>query len=236
MALLVIMEGYDTSLLGNFYAYPSVQIKFGNFVGVKLSTPSGYQLTAAWQLGLGQSTNLGGFVGVLMTGWLASHYRQRTVSIGALAFLEAFIFWQFFAPNLIVLTVGEVLLGVPWATLATCSISYASEVLPSSIRTYLTSYTNMCFIIGQLISARVLKGFSGHTSEWAYRIPFAIQWVWPIILMPLVYMAPKSLWHLARMARLEEAKKSIKRLQSKTATNVSTANTLAIIIHTDNYE
>ena len=125
---------------------------------------------------------------------------------------------------------------IPWATLATCSISYASEVLPPSIRTYLTSYTNMCFIIGQLISAGVLKGFSGHTSQWAYRIPFAIQWVWPVILIPLVYIAPESPWHLVRMGRLDEAMKSLERLKSKTATNVSTANTLATIIHTDSYE
>lgn len=30
----VIMEGYDTNLLGNFYAYPSFQRKFGDFVGI----------------------------------------------------------------------------------------------------------------------------------------------------------------------------------------------------------
>jgi SP family general alpha glucoside:H+ symporter-like MFS transporter len=94
----------------------------------------------------------------------------------------------------------------------------------------------MCFIIGQLISAGVLKGFSGHTGQWAYRIPFAIQWVWPVILIPLVYIAPESPWHLARMGRLEEAEQPLKGLQSKTATNVNTANTLAIIIHTDSYE
>jgi hypothetical protein len=28
----VIMEGYDTALLGNFWAYPSFQRKFGDFV------------------------------------------------------------------------------------------------------------------------------------------------------------------------------------------------------------
>ena len=94
----------------------------------------------------------------------------------------------------------------------------------------------MCFIIGQLISAGVLKGFSGHTSQWAYRIPFAIQWVWPVILIPLVYIAPESPWHLVRMGRLDEAMKSLERLKSKTATNVSTANSLATIIHTDSYE
>ena len=50
----VIMEGYDTNLLGNFYAYPSFQRKYGEYVGVTKQTPTGYSLTAAWQAGLGQ--------------------------------------------------------------------------------------------------------------------------------------------------------------------------------------
>ena len=45
---------YDTNLLGNFYAYPSFQRKFGDYVGVTEQTPSGYSLTAGWQSGLGQ--------------------------------------------------------------------------------------------------------------------------------------------------------------------------------------
>ena len=52
----VIMEGYDTNLLGNFYAYPSFQTKYGKFVGVSPQTPSGYSLTAGWQTGLGQGS------------------------------------------------------------------------------------------------------------------------------------------------------------------------------------
>lgn len=90
----------------------SFQIKFGDYVGVSDSTPSGYQLTAAWQSGLGQSTNVGGFCGVLLTGWLASHFGQRFVIMWSLVFVEAFVFLQFFAPNLIVLTIGEFLLGL----------------------------------------------------------------------------------------------------------------------------
>lgn len=57
---------------------------------------------------------------------------------------------------------------------ASTAPAYASEVLPLTLRVYLTSYTNMyasvptngfvanyssrCFIIGQLIAAGVLKG------------------------------------------------------------------------------
>lgn len=39
----VIMEGYDTNLLSNFFAYPSFLIKYGEWVGVTDATPVGYQ-------------------------------------------------------------------------------------------------------------------------------------------------------------------------------------------------
>jgi SP family general alpha glucoside:H+ symporter-like MFS transporter len=131
MGACVIMEGYDTALLGSFFAYrmlfscvppslslltsgtilASFQIKFGRFVGVTPSTPSGYQLTAAWQSGVGQSTNVGGFIGAIVNGWLVTAYGQRRVVLWSLVSLMGLIFFTFFAPNLIVLTIGEFLLG-----------------------------------------------------------------------------------------------------------------------------
>ncbi|KAJ5625616.1 hypothetical protein N7510_001925 [Penicillium lagena] len=236
MAACVIMEGYDTILLGNFFAYPAFQIKFGRFVGVTPSTPTGYQLTAAWQAGASQAPGVGSFFGSFFNGYLVSKFGQRRVVLWSLVFLIGCIFIPFFAPNLTVLTIGEVLCGIPWGILATSAPSYASEILPTPLRTYLTSYTNMCFIFGQLIATGVLKGLSQHTSEWAYKIPFAIQWVWPCVLIPLIYLAPESPWYLARMGRFEDAEKSLRRLQNPKATHINPKNTLAAIIHTDNFE
>lgn len=48
-----------------------------------------------------------------------------------------------FAPNKIVLLIGEILCGLPWGVFASSAPAYASEVLPLSLRVYLTSYTNM---------------------------------------------------------------------------------------------
>lgn len=120
--------------------------------------------------------------------------------------------------------------------LATTAPAYASEVLPTSLRTYMTSYTNKCFIIGQLISAGVLKGLSARTDQCGYRIPFALQWFWPWFLIPLVYLAPESPWYLVRMNRLEDAEKSLHRLQSPKATHINPMKTLATIVYTNNLE
>jgi len=83
------------------------------------------------------------FFGVLANGLLVDKFGQKRTLIASLFVLSAFIFITFFAPNIAVLTAGQVLAGLPWGVFATTAPAYASEVLPLSIRVYLTSYTNM---------------------------------------------------------------------------------------------
>jgi SP family general alpha glucoside:H+ symporter-like MFS transporter len=72
-------------------------------------------------------------------------------------------------------------------------------------------------------------------TEWSYRIPFAIQWAWPVFLFPILLFAPESPWHLVRKGRLEEAEKSLRRLQRASAP-IDPKQTLAMIVHTNNLE
>jgi SP family general alpha glucoside:H+ symporter-like MFS transporter len=168
-------------------------------------------------------------------GYLVDKFGQKRVIIGALFALSCFIFLTFFAPTIQVLAAGEFLCGLPWGVFASSAPAYASEVLPMSLRVYLTSYTNMCFIIGQLIAAGVLAGLVNRQDDWAFRIPFAIQWIWPAFLIPLLCFAPESPWHLVRKGQLDKAEKSLHRLKSnKTDLNVKTM--LATIVRTDELE
>lgn len=103
------------------------------------------------------------------------------------------------------------------------------------LRVYFTSYTNMCFIIGQFISGGVLRGLVNRTDSWGYRIPFAVQWFWPLVLIPLIWFAPESPWHLVRHNRLDDAERSLRRLQDKTK-GVDSTKALAQIVYTNNLE
>ena len=135
----VIMEGFDTALLGNFWAYPAFQRKFGDYVGVTDTTKSGYQITAAWQTGLGQASGVGAFFGAILNGWLVPAYGPRKVLITSLGLLSAFLLITFSAPTKSVLLVGQFLCGFPWGIFATTAPAYASEVLPLQLRVYFTS-------------------------------------------------------------------------------------------------
>jgi MFS transporter, SP family, general alpha glucoside:H+ symporter len=50
------------------------------------------------------------------------------------------------------------------------------------------------------------------TDEWGYKIPFALQWMWPVPIMIGVALAPESPWWLVRKERPDEARKALLRL------------------------
>lgn len=58
----------------------------------------------------------------------------------------------------------------------------------------------------------MITGFATNNTEWAYKIPFAIQWIWPIIIVPGLYFAPESPWWLVRQGRYDDCKKHLARI------------------------
>ncbi|KAK9350081.1 putative sugar transporter [Lipomyces doorenjongii] len=90
--------------------------------------------------------------------------------------------------------------------------------------------------MGQFIGIGVLRGMLSRSDEWAYRIPFAIQWIWPIPLILGVYFAPESPWWLVRRDRAEEACESVRRLTSKVDPNFNPERSVALMIHTNEME
>lgn len=143
------------------------------------------------------------------------------------------IFIQFFARSLPVLLAGELLGGLVLGTYATIAPTYASEVCPTALRGVLTAYINLCFVMGQLIANGVIAGTSQLSNHWAYSAPFAVQWLWPLIILAGLLFAPESPWWLVRKGRIEEAESALKRLA---APQVDVKPTLAMIIETDRLE
>lgn len=48
--------------------------------------------------------------------------------------------------------------------------------------------------MGQFVAAGVNRGCVTREDQWAYRIPFAVQWVWPVPIIIGVALAPESPW------------------------------------------
>lgn len=61
ISMSIIMEGYDTILMGNFFAYPTFQKKYGQYYGEKI----GWQVSAPWHSGLNMGSTIGAIFGEL---------------------------------------------------------------------------------------------------------------------------------------------------------------------------
>lgn len=208
LSTAIIMEGFDTSLLASLYNQPS----FAEHYGQWYPDIGEYQIPAKWQTSLSMAVNVGEIIGLWMAGLFAERYGYRKTLISFLTLGIGFIFIIFFAINVEMLLAGEILTGLVWGAFQTLSVSYASEVCPVVLRIYLTTYVNACWVIGQLIASLVLRGTLNMTSQWAYRIPFALQWIWPVPIIIGIYMAPESPWWLCKTGKLAQAKASLKRL------------------------
>ncbi|KAH8705388.1 MFS maltose permease MalP [Talaromyces proteolyticus] len=227
----IIMEGYDVVLMGSFYAFPAFNKRYGQIL-----SDGSYGLTAPWQAGLSNAMNCGQILGLFANGIISERYGYRKTMMYSLVATMAFIFILFFAPNVQTLLVGEILMGMPLGVYQTLTVTYASEVCPVALRAYLTTYVNLCWVIGQLIASGVLKSLSDRADQWAYRIPFAVQWVWPIPIFLGVYFAPESPWWLVRKGRREDAVRSLQRLTSQKDTDFDAEETVAMMVHTNELE
>ncbi|KPM40749.1 General alpha-glucoside permease [Neonectria ditissima] len=232
LSLCIIMEGFDVVLLNNLFAYPPFQRKFGT------QQPDGsYQLTAAWQSGLSNGTLCGQILGLFVNGIIADRFGYRKTLIGALGGCICFIFIIFFSESLVQLLIGEILIGIPWGVFQTLTTTYASEVCPTHLRAYLTTYVNLCWVLGQFIASGVLRAMVSRDDKWGYKIPFAMQWMWPVPLMIGIWLAPESPWWLVRRGRIDDAKESLRRLTTRNSiVPFKPDETISMMIHTNEME
>lgn len=127
VSMSIIMEGYDTNLIGNvsfaalgggvqhqkltnvllqLYAYPEFKRAFGE------EQPDGeYVLAGPWQSGLGAAGMAGSFFGALLNGFMIKRIGFRWSMIVGMIMMIAFPFLSVFGETVTLQTVGQALCG-----------------------------------------------------------------------------------------------------------------------------
>lgn len=205
-AIGIIMSGFDAQLIPSMFILPAFAQKYGtDFEGSKI-------ISAAYQTALGMGNPIGQFLGAMLCGWPSEKWGRKKVLYACNIIIIGVNFIQFFAPSIQVLCAGEILAGIVWGTLITISPTYSSEVSPVALRGILTSTANLAFIIGQFIAQGVTAGLESRMDSWAYKAPFALQWLWPVLMLIGLPFAPESPWWLVRQGKIDEAEKALKSL------------------------
>lgn len=104
----IIMESYDTMLIGTFFAYPTFQQRFGE----RLANGT-YSIPAEWQTLLGLSPTVGIIIGIFLNGFLIDRFGHRKVCLVSLVLLTGFFGLTVGATSKEMLLASQLLCGVP---------------------------------------------------------------------------------------------------------------------------
>lgn len=201
-------------IMGSFIALPA----FRNRYGVHRPTaenPDNHIIVASWQSALQMGGPVGAIIGVLLAGPLTSRIGYRWATITGLMLLNAFIFIMYFGDSLPVFLVSQLLEGIPWGIFIANAPAYCSEITPIQLRAPATQMLQMFWAIGALIVGGATYAYNKNPNEIAFRVPIALQWMFPTPLAILLFLAPESPWWLVRKGRIADAEKAVIRLGRK---------------------
>jgi hypothetical protein len=112
----IIMEGYDTTLINSFYAFPAFRRTYGSPVhGGDSSKGTTYQISPSWQAALSNTSVAGEIVGLFLNGFSTDRFGYHWTMIGALVMMLLFVFPAFFAVNVEMILASQVLCGISMA-------------------------------------------------------------------------------------------------------------------------
>lgn len=186
-------------------------------------------IPASWLSGFNSISSVGQFFGGFACSYLADRVGRKWSLLVGLTFVTGGTFGEVFSTGRAAFLVGKLVLGIGLGFLLSVGPLYCSEVAPVVLRGMATGGINFAICIGQLLSNAVIKGFGGRDDTWAYRGPFALQWLYVALLLLGLPFAPESPWYFVRKNRLEDAKKSLQQLYGP---GVDVSPKLAMIIKT----
>lgn len=134
-------------------------------------------IPASWLSGFNSISSVGQFFGGFACSLLSDRVGRKGSLLIGLVIVTGGIFGEVFATSRPAFLIGKLILGIGLGFYLTIGPLYCSEVAPVVIRGMVTGGINFAIVIGQLLSNAVIKGFGGREDDWAFRGPFAVQFL-----------------------------------------------------------
>ncbi|KIJ63752.1 hypothetical protein HYDPIDRAFT_133568 [Hydnomerulius pinastri MD-312] len=208
MCMGALLWGYDTQVGGGLLSVPAFRRDFGSEVDGQ------YILAASWQSAFNCVSSIGGMFGGLSLGYISDKLGRRGANTVACLISLVGILIQFFTPvhQNGMLLVGKLVNGYALGIYLSLAGTYCAEISPLALRGITTASVNLWVELGQFMSNGVTRGTGERSDVYAYRLPFALQLIFPVLLLLGLPFAPESPWWLVRKGRKEDARRIIARL------------------------
>ncbi|CAG8135031.1 unnamed protein product [Penicillium olsonii] len=206
--LLVFSWGYDAGLSGIAIAFPEFRKAYGKYYAVS----DEYVIPALWQSLWNAASTIGQVFGGYAAGQFADYWGRKLLLYVAIVVALASSFALVFAPNLPVLFVSKLLLGLSVGLSTVLPPLYVTENAPTALRSTFSSLTNVMIVFGQFCASMTGYGASNIHGTWSYRLAFVMTFLPPgIYLCGLPFLPESPVWYIKK-GREEDARKAILRL------------------------
>jgi len=174
---------------------------------------------------------IGSLVGIVVTPPITAMIGYKRTVLFMLIISAGLVCMPFFSKTPQMLSAAFALQGIPWGVFQVVSPAYASEVASLQLRPILTTWNNLCWVLGQLLAAGICKGFETRSDQWGYRVPFAFEWAFTAVLIIAIMFAPESPYWYLQKEKTAEAKTAIRKIVRKGAEEATEAK-YALMQHT----
>lgn len=209
--VLIQTRGFDAQVNGAMVGVPA----FREFFGYIYRPPNGPEeavVPAGWLAAFNSISSVGQFFGGFICSWCSDKIGRRLALFIGLFFVTGGIFGEVLSFTRVAFLLGKLVLGIGLGFYLTIGPLYASEIAPVALRGIVTGGTNLGICVGQLLANGVIAGFGDREDLWAFRGPFAVQWVFVVIMFVGLPFAPESPWYFVRKGENEKAEESLKKL------------------------
>ncbi|WAO92370.1 MFS domain-containing protein [Fusarium falciforme] len=209
--LTIIGYGIDGVVAGALTSTPKFREDYGE--PFDTGTSVSHIISADWLSIWAGVSQITAIIGGFSVGYLADKvgrkWSQVIFAVNAMAGV-ALQYASFGSMPLI--TVGKGINGFSIGAWIVLAPLYASEVAPLPLRGWLTAMTNFFLFCGLLTFNGVIYELGPLDSILAYRLPLALQWAVPALMLLTVWAWPESPTYLIRWGKRDKALKAMRKL------------------------
>lgn len=156
---------------------------------------------------------VGSIFGALVAPLLNFRFGRKWPLVGAYSLSLGGGFLQLFAPNLAAFVIGRFWNSFVQGIASATAPLYLAEIVPSAMRGRAVTSINILSLIAGVVGTLIVYGTHRRTNDLAYKIPLAVQCVFPAILIPITAFLPESPQWLASKGQLRTARKNLRKLR-----------------------